>query len=314
MKKVILLIAAIAMSAVYVSAQDLETVTANYNGAAEALTTGDKALALEYFQAALKGAEGLSEEELGEDGQTIVATCKDRIPQLLLSISKDNLREKAYDEAYVTLQQTIEAAKLYANEEVESEASILIPQLFMQKGNKSLSAKDMAGAIDAFQQVIALDPENGNAYLRLGMAYGSTGKVAEAEEAYVKAIELGKEKDAQKQLSNMFNKLAASSLKTKAYEKAIEYSEKANSYLENATSYKVAGTAASSAKKNAKAIEYLQKYLELSPNAKDAVQMKYTIAATAQTMGNKELAKEYYNMILSDPKFGPTAKQMLEAL
>jgi tetratricopeptide (TPR) repeat protein len=77
---------------------------------------------------------------------------------------------------------------------------------------------------------------------------------------------------------------------------------------------KVAGTAASQLKKNEDAIKYLEKYLELSPNAKDAVQMKYTIAATAQTMGNNAKAKEYYQQIVSDPKFGPTAQEMLKAL
>ena len=42
--------------------------------------------------------------------------------------------------------------------------------------------------------------------------------------------------------------------------------------------------------------------------------MKYTIAATAQTMGNNAKAKEYYQQIVSDPKFGPTAQEMLKAL
>lgn len=314
MKKVILLIAAIAMSAVYVSAQDLETVTANYNGAAEALTTGDKALALEYFQAALKGAEGLTEEQLGEDGATIVSTCKDRIPQIMLSIAKDNIKEKAYDEALVKLQETVESAKLYGIAEAEKDATELIPQVYMQKGNTLLSAKDVNGAVAAFQQVVALDPENGMAYLMMGRAYAATGNVEEAEPAFLKAAEFGKEKDAYKQLSTVYLKKAQGALKAKNFTQAVEFAEKSNSYVESANAYKIAGNAASQAKQNAKAIEYLKKYLELSPNAKDAVQMKYTIAATAQTMGNKEVAKEYYNMILSDPKFGPTAKQMLQSL
>ena len=95
---------------------------------------------------------------------------------------------------------------------------------------------------------------------------------------------------------------------------AIANADKSNAYLENATAMKVAGTAASQLKKNEDAIKYLEKYLELSPNAKDAAQMKYTIAATAQVLGDKAKAREYYQQILSDPKFGPTAKQQLEAL
>ena len=67
-------------------------------------------------------------------------------------------------------------------------------------------------------------------------------------------------------------------------------------------------------KKNEDAISYLEKYLQLSPNAKDAAQMNYTIAALAQTMGNKEKAKAFYQKIVTDPKFGPTAQEMLKSL
>ena len=135
-----------------------------------------------------------------------------------------------------------------------------------------------------------------------------------AEAAYLVAAQNGQEKNAYKQLSNLFVKKAAAVLKTKNYAEAIEFALKSNEYLENATAMKVAGTAASALQKNEEAIQYLEKYLELSPNAKDAAQMKYTIAATAQVLGDKAKAKEYYQQILSDPKFGPTAKQMLESL
>ena len=77
---------------------------------------------------------------------------------------------------------------------------------------------------------------------------------------------------------------------------------------------KVAGTAASQLKKNDDAIAYLEKYLQLSPNAKDAAQMNYTIAALAQTAGDKAKAKTYYQKIVNDPKFGPTAQEMLKSL
>jgi hypothetical protein len=42
--------------------------------------------------------------------------------------------------------------------------------------------------------------------------------------------------------------------------------------------------------------------------------MKYTIAALAQTAGDKAKAKEYYQQIVTDPKFGATALEMLKAL
>ena len=117
-----------------------------------------------------------------------------------------------------------------------------------------------------------------------------------------------------KQLSNTYVKQAAALLKAKNYQGAVDAALKSNGYLENATAMKVAGTAASQLKKNEDAVKYLEKYLELSPNAKDAAQMNYTIAALAQTMGNKEKAKAYYQKIVTDPKFGPTAQEMLKSL
>ena len=167
---------------------------------------------------------------------------------------------------------------------------------------------------EAYKQVVAADSTNGMAALRLGMALNGAGQQAEAEEAFLLSARHGQDKNAYKQLSNMYVKTAAAQLKAKKYAEAIEAALKSDSYLENATAMKVAGTAASQLKKNAEAIQYLEKYLELSPNAKDANQFKYTIAATAQQMGDNAKAKEYYQMILSDPKFGPTAKQMLETL
>ena len=42
--------------------------------------------------------------------------------------------------------------------------------------------------------------------------------------------------------------------------------------------------------------------------------MKYTIAATAQAMGNNAKGKEYYEQIVNDPKLGPAVKPILDAL
>lgn len=297
------------MAAGVASAQDINSVTETYNNGAMELEMGNKEAALGYFQAALTAAE-----ELGEEGLQIAENCKNTIPVLMGSIAKDYIKAEQFDAALEQLNKTIEASELYGNADEAAEAKTLINQTLMAKGNSLINAKDFAAAIEVYNQVMAAEPTNAMAALRLGMAYGATGNTEEAEKAYLVAAENGKEKDAYKQLSNLFVKQAAAVLKSKNYAKAIELALKSNEYLENATAMKVAGTAASALQKNAEAISYLEKYLELSPNAKDAAQMKYTIAATAQVMGDNAKAKEYYTAILSDPKFGPTAKQMLETI
>jgi tetratricopeptide (TPR) repeat protein len=297
------------MTAGIASAQDINSVTETYNNGAMELEMGNKEAALGYFQAALTAAE-----ELGEEGMQIADNCKNTIPVLMNSIAKDYIKAEQFDAALEQLNKTIEAAGLYGNVEVAEDAKALINQTLMAKGNDLINNKDFAGAIEVYNQIMAAEPTNAMAALRLGMAYGAAGNTEEAEKAYLIAAENGQEKNAYKQLSNLFVKKAAAVLKTKNYAQAVEFALKSNEYLENATAMKVAGTAASALQKNAEAIQYLEKYLELSPNAKDAAQMKYTIAATAQVLGDKEKAKAYYEQILSDPKFGPTAKQQLETI
>ena len=309
MKKIFMFFAAVAMTAGIASAQDINSVTETYNNGAMELEMGNKEAALGYFQAALTAAE-----ELGEEGMQIADNCKNTIPVLMNSIAKDYIKAEQFDAALEQLNKTIEAAGLYGNVEVAEDAKALINQTLMAKGNDLINNKDFAGAIEVYNQIMAAEPTNAMAALRLGMAYGAAGNTEEAEKAYLIAAENGQEKNAYKQLSNLFVKKAAEVLKTKNYAQAVEFALKSNEYLENATAMKVAGTAASALQKNAEAIQYLEKYLELSPNAKDAAQMKYTIAATAQVLGDKEKAKAYYEQILSDPKFGPTAKQQLETI
>ena len=309
MKKIFLMLAVTAMTAFTMSAQDIAQATENYNNGAMELQMGKKAAALTYFQTALTMAEAL-----GDEGADIVTNCKNTIPVLMASIAKDLVKAENFDGALEQLNKTLEVAESYSNADVVEDVKTLIPQVLMSKAGDMLNAKNFAGAAETYQQVVAADTTNGMAALRLGMALGALGKNAEAENAYLLAARHGQEKNAMKQLSSTYVKQAAAFLKVKKYQDAVNAALKSNEYQENATAMKVAGTAASQLKKNDDAIKYLEKYLELSPNAKDAAQMMYTIAATAQTMGNKDKAKQYYQKITSDPKFGPTAQEMLKSL
>ena len=309
MKKIFLMLAVTAMTAFTISAQDIAQATENYNNGAMELQMGNKDAALTYFQTALTMAEAL-----GDEGADIVTNCKNTIPVLMASIAKDLVKAENFDGALEQLNKTLEVAESYSNADVVEDVKTLIPQVLMSKAGDMLNAKNFAGAAEVYQQVVAADTTNGMAALRLGMALGALGKNAEAENAYLLAARHGQEKNAMKQLSSTYVKQAAAFLKVKKYQDAVNAALKSNEYQENATAMKVAGTAASQLKKNEDAIKYLEKYLELSPNAKDAAQMMYTIAATAQTMGNKDKAKQYYQKITTDPKFGPTAQEMLKSL
>ena len=184
----------------------------------------------------------------------------------------------------------------------------------MQAGNRAIKAKDFVSAIAKYKDVVALDATNGMAYINLGQALSATGKKAEAEAAWLKAIENGREKDGNKLLSTMHVKEAAALLKAKKYKDAIAAAEKSNSFLENANAMKIAGTACQLLKDNKGAIEYLKKYTEVSPKAKDLNKIFYTIGALAQTMGDNATAIEFYQKVANDPQLGAAVLPLLQSL
>ena len=304
-----MLFAAAAMTVSAAFAQDINAVTDTFNNAGMELNMGNKEAALTEYQSALAEAEAL-----GEAGAEIAGNCKATIPFLMISIANDYIEAKNYDAAYGFLAQAEEAANLYGDEAKAAEAKAKANQVLMAKANDLLKAKDYVGAIDVYSQIMAGDPTNAMAALRLGQAYAATDNNEKAEEALNIAAANGQEKQAYKQLSTIYVKKAAASLKEKKTQEAFEFAVKSNEYLENATAVKVAGQAALALGKTNEAIAYLEKYVELSPNAKDANQMRFNIAATAQKIGDKDKAKNYYQQILSDPKLGAAAKQQFDAL
>ena len=309
MKKIFLLFTAAVLSAGMASAQDINQATENYNNGAMELQMGNNDAAITYFQTALEMAEAL-----GEEGAEVATNCRNIIPAVYLSTAKEQIKAKNYDAAVEQLNKAIEAAEKYENADVTADANELMPQVFVSKGNDFLTAKNFAEAEAAYNKAIELDATNGMAYFRLGQALASQNKTAEAEAAYVKAAENGQEKNAYKQLSNMYVKLAQASNKAKKYEEVLDYAAKSNQYLENANAYRFAAGAAQQLGKNADCIANYEKYLELSPNAKDAGGVKFTIAALYQQAGDKAKAKEYYQAVATDPQYGASAQEQLKTL
>lgn len=309
MKRAIATIAAIAFAVTALHAQDLGEITEIYNNGAAALTNGEKASALESFQKAL----GLA-EALGEEGQEVVANCKNVIPNLSLSIAKDLVKASKFDEAMSSLAAVAELAKSYSDEGVAEEAAGLIPQVLKQKATSLLSAKKYDEAAEAYKQIIAADPTDGSSAFRLGQALNAAGKAEEAIAAFQQAAENGQEANAIKQIQNIHLKNASSALKAKSYADAVAAALKVTELGDNAQAWQIAAQASQLAGKNADAIKYFEKYLELSPDAANAGQIAYTIGALYQNEKNNAKAKEFYQKASTDAKYGAEAKKLLEAL
>lgn len=276
MKKLLLSIAAILLSAGLISAQEasLQQATELFNNGATAFSSNDKAAALDYFQKAYDMAKAI-----GDEGAEIVKNCSENIPKLYNSLATDLIKDTKYDEAIAQLEKAVAAAKEFGADDALANAQKLLPQAQLLKGNALLTAKDYEGAAEVYKAITDADPANGMAALRLGMALNQLGKADEAIAALKAAAENGQADNANKQLGSVLLKEASNFLRDKDYQKAFDAAVESAGYAESANAFKIAGTAANSLSKKAEAIEYLGKYLELSPNAADAAQIKAVIDA-----------------------------------
>ena len=295
MKKLIIIVATL-LAAASVYAQDMATLTETYNSAIPANEAGNVELALQTFKDALVMAEAL-----GEEGAEIAANCKTSIPILTFSLAKKAANAAEYDKAVSGLKETIEVANKYGAENIADEATVLIPQVLMQKANGFFNDKDYAGAADAYKAVLAEDANNGMASLRLGAALKSLGDKDGAVEAFQAAIANGQDKAASKQLVNLYQQDAKASLKAKKYDDAIASALESVKYGETPTAYQIAGTAASNGGKTKQAIEFFEKYIELAPNAKNSGDILFSIAVSYQQLKDNAKAKEYYQKAVADP-------------
>ena len=307
MKRFFVVLAALGLSAAVASAQDFNAAVDAFNAGAQAMET-NKTEALAQFRAALEQAQACTEEEAPE----FVAKCKNAIVGALLSIAKEQINESAYDEALATLAETKTTAAEYEEAEAAQEIASLIPNVYMRKGTTQLKAKDAAGAAATFQDLVALNPEDGQANLLLGQALMQSGNMNGAIESLTKAGELG-EANAAKLLGTAYLREGQAFLKAGKNNEAVEALEKSNSFNETSNAYKLMASAYTKTGKSAKAIEAYKKYLSLEPNAKDAADIMFTIAATAQKAGDKATAKEYYGK-LAGTKYAAQAEAQLKAL
>ena len=308
MKKFFAAIAAFGLAATMAFAQDYNEAVDAFNAGAQALES-NKTEALANFRSALEKAQAIEGEEAAE----LVIKCKEAIPGVLMSIAKEKINEGLYDEALSALAETKAVATEYEIAAVAEEAEALIPNVYMRKGSTLLKEKDFAGAAVALEEVTKLTPEDSKAFLLLGQAQLQNGATPAAVAALEKANELG-EPQAAKLLSTTFLKQGQALLKGGKTADAIAALEKSNSYMESANAYKLIASAYTKSGKSADAIEAYKKYLEVNPNAKDADDIIFTIAATAQKAGNKAVAKEYYQKLAGSAKYAAQADAQLKVL
>lgn len=307
MKRLFVAIATLSLAAAVASAQDFNAAVDAFNAGAQAMET-NKTEALAKFRSALEQAQACTEEDTAE----FISKCKTAITGALLSIAKEQINEASYDEALATLAEAKTVAAEYEEADAAAEVATLIPNVYMRKGSTLLKKKEFAAAVATFKELVEITPEDGQANLLLGQALMQSGNMDGAIESLTKAHNLG-ETNAAKLLSSAYLREGQTLLKAGKNQEAVEALEKSNSFVESANAYKLIASAYTKAGKSKESINAYKKYLEVSPNAKDAADIMFTIAATAQKAGDKATATEYYKK-LAGTKYAAQAEAQLKAL
>lgn len=292
MRKAFAFTAAILLCGTLALAQDFQKVTELAKQANDELVGGNAQAAISNFKAAIEGAATCTEDGVAD----LVANCKKGIALANNSLANTMIESGQLEEAVKQLETTMAAAIEAGDEELALKVDQKTTQLHQALANAKIKSASTSAdpavkvaiykeALTHLDAALAKDGENAKLYLQKGQVLGSIGDKAGAVENFLKAKELGKESEANKQLSTIFVKEAAAKLKAKDFKGAIDAAMKSNEFLESATSYKIAGTAANGMKDLEHAAEYLSKYIELAPNAKDVEQMKAAVAAIKANLG-----------------------------
>ena len=307
MKRLFAAAAALFLGAALAMAQDYNAAVDTFN---QGVQSESKEQRLELVRSAL--AQFLACEE--PEAADMVEQCKAIIPEILVSLGKENINNKEYDEAIKFLREAVAVASEYGFEDKAIEANNLIPEALMRKGTLLVKNNAFAEAIEVLKEVVILDADNSKAWLLLGQSYVKNSQLEESVDILLKAAELGQADNANKLLNNVYIKLGDKLLQEKKtadaialYEKALEIKDNAQLVLKIANTYVKAGNSSN-------AIAWFERYLEANPEAANAADVMYTIAATAQKGGDKATAIKYYTMLKSDAKYGATATQMLGQL
>lgn len=309
MRKFLLTIAA-ALAITSLNAQnEMTSATQKALAAKEYLQNGDFQNALAGFQDALSLAQ-----TCGEEGFSLVTTCKNIIPKTMRAIARKALAAGDYDKAVASLNDVIDFAGEYGDSQSASNAKAIIPQILSKKAGTLLDAGKFEDAAQACNEALAVDPANGIAALRLGMALEAMGNYWNAVDAYKAAAENGQSKNAAGRLGKCYLSRALEELKSNDFSAAVKDAVSSYEYVPNPQTLQIAGNASMMSGNRVDAIKYFEKYLAETPSADNFGQMAYVVGALCQENGDNAKALEFFGKAASDPTYGSDAKKAIDAI
>ncbi len=167
------------------SAQTLTDVINEFNTGVEKLNGQEYVVALEHFNQVLTMAE-----VVGDEANDMKAQAEKQIPATHYRQATTFMKRKQYDNAIPYLENTVETATLFGNnEEISKKASGYLPQLYVRQGNQEWKNKSYDDAVAYFDKALALNPNLYQACQGKAMVYLEQDETEEMLKCFANAKE-----------------------------------------------------------------------------------------------------------------------------
>jgi len=167
------------------SAQTLTDVINEFNTGVENVNAQEYVSALEHFNQVLTMAE-----VVGDEANDMKAQAEKLIPSTYYRQATTFMKRKQYDNAIPYLENTVETAALYGNnEDISKKAAGYLPQLYIRQGNQEWKNQNYDASIEYFDKALAVNPNLYQACQGKGMVYLEQDKTEEMLQCFANAKE-----------------------------------------------------------------------------------------------------------------------------
>ena len=165
------------------SAQTLTDVINEFNTGVEKLNNQEYLVSIDHFNQVLSMAE-----TVGAEADEMKGNAQQQIPATYYRQATLFMKRKQYDNAIPYLEQTIEFATLYNNnEEIKEKAAGYLPQLYVREGNISWKNKDFEQALAYFDKALGMNPNLYQAHQGKGLVYLDQDQTSDMMEEFALA-------------------------------------------------------------------------------------------------------------------------------
>lgn len=170
------------------SAQTMDEAIAKFNEGADAINKGDFSSAISQLNELL-----IMAETIGSEADKLVSQAKEQLPLLHYQVAIGYMKQKNYENAIPSLENTVSLSDAYGNNADKKEKALkYLPQLLTGVATQDFRDENYEKAIERFQSAVKYSPDYPKAWLGLGLVYQKQFNEEEMLAALTKTIDLGK--------------------------------------------------------------------------------------------------------------------------